>query len=971
MNAKTKTNLLVVFALFVLPIVLNAQSSYRTIDGTYNNVSVPQLGATHSPMRQATTVGFVDGASLPSLPNNPNPRTVSNAIFAQNGLLNDPLQLSDFTWVFGQFLDHDVTLVGDDHADPLFINVPSGDQWFDPFFQGTAIIPLFRSVSYPGSGDGPGNPRVYGNEITHWIDGSNVYGSDTQRAYWLRTLSDGKLKTSTGDLLPYNTTSGELNGTIDPNAPAMDDAVGAEQYLFVAGDARANENILLLAMHTLFVREHNRLCDEINTVTPGLSDEIVYQMARKKVGAILQSIVYNEWLPAMGIHLQSYNGYDPTVDPSISNVFSAAAFRMGHTLLNSNIMRVGNDGNVIPEGNVTLQEAFFRPSLLQHGGISPLFKGMGVQVEQNLDGKIVDDVRNFLFGPPGAGGLDLAAINIQRGRERGLSDFNTIREDFFLAPYNSFSDVNSDPNVLYALQGLYDTVDDIDPWVGMLVEEHMPGALMGETIMEILTQQFQALRDGDRFYFEDDPLFTTQDIEEIKNTSLGDIIKRNTDIVLMQDNVFEAMPHDQICPAPAPYADLQVQIKTENGDDIVGAEVTVTENGSTLSSVETQTNGMSVFDNLETCSSYEVTASKNLNHVNGVTALDLALIQRHILDIAALDSPYKIIAADANNSGSITTIDLVEIQQLILGINSEYQNNTSWKFYDADFTFNNPTNPFLDIYNNEMEIDFLINNTLVNYTGIKIGDVNGSANVQEMGPGSAVRNVAGTIALTTSNQRFEKGETVIVPITSTNLKDVIGYQFSLNYGAALTLNEVEPGNLEGLTNNNFAHFEENGIITSTWYGEVESEKELVLFTLNFTANEAGTLSELIDLSSDITSTEAYNNKYEQLDLQLEYSEAAPDDVDVQNIQLLQNSPNPFIEQTTIGFVIPQDGKASLTIYDVNGAIVKEINDDYTKGYHEVEVNRKDFVGNGLLYYTLSSEFGTATRKMILIDKTIP
>ncbi len=970
MNAKTKTNLfIVVLGLLILPFVMNAQSSYRSIDGTYNNVSVPQLGATHSPLRQFTTSGFMDGISDPSLPNNPNPRTISNNIFAQSGLVNDPLQLSDFTWVFGQFLDHDITLVGDNHGEPLFINVPSGDQWFDPFFQGTAIIPLFRSATHPGSGSSQSNPRLYSNEITHWIDGSNVYGSDSQRGYWLRTLSDGKMKTSAGNLLPYNTITGEINDPIDPNAPAMDNAVGIEQYLFVAGDARANENILLIAMHTLFVREHNRICDEINSLTPGLPDEIVYQTARKKVGAILQSIVFNEWLPAMGIHLPYYSGYDPTVDPSITNVFSAAAFRMGHTLLNSNIMRVGNDGNVIPEGNVTLQEAFFRPSLIQEGGISPLFKGMGVQVEQNLDGKIVDDVRNFLFGPPGAGGLDLAAINIQRGRERGLSDFNTIREDFFLARYNSFSDVNSDPNVLYALQDLYATVDDIDPWVGMLVEEHMPGALVGETIMEIITRQFQSLRDGDRFYFEDDPLFTTQDIAEIKNTSLGDIIKRNTDIALMQDNVFEAMPHDQICPAPAPYADLLVQINTEDGENINGALVTVSNNGTDLNSISTLTNGLSTFDNLETCLSYEIAAAKNDNHVNGVTALDLALIQRHILQIVPLNSPYKIIAADANNSGTITTIDLVEIQQLILGINSEYQNNTSWKFVESDYTFNNPTNPFLDNYDNLMEIDFLTNNTNVNYTGIKIGDVNGSVNGEGMGVGSVTRSDQ-QIVLSTQDQKFEKGATVEVPITAANLNELIGYQFSLNYGTALTLNQIIPGEIDGLTANNFAHFDNARIITSTWYGDIAKEKEQVLFTLIFDANEAGNVSELLQISSDITTAAAYNNKYDQLDVQLSF-EAETTALTYDNIQLNQNTPNPFINQTTIGFVLPEPGQASLSIYDVNGKVIKAINDNYTEGYHEVLLDRKDFNASGLLYYTLSSEFGTTTRKMILIDKTIP
>ena len=201
--------------------------------------------------------------------------------------------------------------------------------------------------------------------------------------------------------MPFNTFTGNYADPVDYSAPGMDDAVGISNYHFVAGDVRANENPLLSSFHTLFVREHNRLCDTLIIQNPTWTDEELYQHARRIVGGQIQNIVYSEWLPSMGVHLSDYSTYDATVDPRIMNVFSAAAFRMGHTLLNSIILRLDNDGNEIGAGNLLLQEAFFNPlsMIWSGGGIDPLFKGMGTQVEQDLDCKVIDDVRNFFIWP--------------------------------------------------------------------------------------------------------------------------------------------------------------------------------------------------------------------------------------------------------------------------------------------------------------------------------------------------------------------------------------------------------------------------------------------------------------------------------------------------------------------------------------------------------------------------------------------
>ena len=543
--------------IFALALVNLSAQDFRSVDGSGNNLQNTQWGSSGAELVSIVSNGFADQISSVDGQDRPNPRVLSNALFSQSGKINDQLNLSDYVWVFGQFIDHDITLVENNPAEPLLIPVPADDPIFDPFATGSVVIPMLRSMPHPGTGTSTANPRNYSNAITSFIDASAVYGSDEYRANYLRSFSGGKLRMinySGMELLPFNTITGFFNDPTDPEAPFMADDTHSGSKLFMAGDVRANENLLLLSFHTLFAREHNRLCDLLMEQHPEYGDEDLYQHARKIVGGLLQAITFEEWLPAMGVHLSTYAGYRPAVDPGIMNVFSAAAFRLGHTLLSGEIVRMNNNGEEIPQGNTTLREAFFNPKeILRAGGVDPYFKGMGVQIQQELDCKMVDDVRNFLFGPPGAGGLDLAAINIMRGRERGLPDFNTIREDLGLGRVSDFVEICSNPDLNMDLAELYGTVDDVDPWVGMLAEDHMPEALFGETIMKIMELQFQNLRDGDRYYYENDEFLSAEEKEEIRSTKLSDIIRRNTSITLMQDDVFHAMEHSNI-----PFANVYV-----------------------------------------------------------------------------------------------------------------------------------------------------------------------------------------------------------------------------------------------------------------------------------------------------------------------------------------------------------------------------------------------------------------------------
>lgn len=497
-----------------------------SIDGTGNNIANPDWGSTDTDLLRTTTVEYGDGISSPAGEDRPSAREVSNIVVAQETTALNSRHLSDIAWIWGQFLDHDIDLTEGGHVVEEFdIDVPAGDTWFDPFGTGTATIDLSRSIYNPETGTSTDNPRQQINQITAFIDGSVVYGSDAERAAALRTFVGGRLKTSAGNLLPFN-------------EAGLANAGGTSSSLFLAGDVRANENIALTSMHTIFMREHNRLADAFASENPSWSDEQIYQAARRVVTAEIQAITYNEFLPALlgeGA-ISEYAGYDATVNPGIANIFSTAAYRLGHSLLSSELLRLNPDGSTADEGNISLSKAFFSPQEVITNGIDSVLQGAAANTAQELDSQIVDDVRNFLFGPPGAGGFDLASLNIQRGRDHGLPDYNQARVDLGLAPVTSFADITSDISLQQKLEQAYGSVDNIDVWVGGLSEDHVPGSSMGELFQTILVDQFERLRDGDRFWYQNQ--FSGAELFEIENTTLSDIIERNSQVRNLQNNVF-------------------------------------------------------------------------------------------------------------------------------------------------------------------------------------------------------------------------------------------------------------------------------------------------------------------------------------------------------------------------------------------------------------------------------------------------
>jgi peroxidase len=487
-------------------------NEFRSIDGSGNNQIDSTRGAANTPLLRTTTNAYVDGSGQPPGGDQRSARDISNLVVAQDHLIPNSQRVTDFLWQWGQFIDHDMDLTPTaDPLEPFNIPVPPGDPFFDPNNTGTQIIELDRSLYQMING-----VREQVNIDTAYIDGSQVYGSDEARAHELRRLDgSGKLKSSAGNLLPYN-----VNGF--PNVPT------SEAIYFLAGDFRSNEQLGLTAMHTLFMREHNFWADVIHAADPSLNDDGIYFRARAIVGAEIQIITYRDFLPLLlgNNPLPQYHGYRPEVNAGIANAFSGAAYRVGHTLLSPQLLRLDSNNHSI--GNISLADAFFNPTQISSIGIEPYLRGLAKQRPQEVDAYIVDPVRNFLFGQPGQGGFDLASLNIQRGRDHGLPRYNQVRIDYGLQPYATFADMNPDPVIQAKLAAAYASPNDVDIWLGALAEKHKPGMMVSETTYTILKDQFERLRDGDRFWYQiylPRPL-----VAMLEQQSLSDIIRRNTTI---------------------------------------------------------------------------------------------------------------------------------------------------------------------------------------------------------------------------------------------------------------------------------------------------------------------------------------------------------------------------------------------------------------------------------------------------------
>jgi hypothetical protein len=334
------------------------------------------------------------------------------------------------------------------------------------------------------------------------------------------------------------------------------------------------------------------------------------------------------------------------------------------------------------------------------------------------------------------------------------------------------------------------------------------------------------------------------------------------------------------------------------------------------------------------------------------------LISKHILGIQPLGSPYKMIAADANMSNSITTFDIVELRKLILGVYQEFPNNSSWRFVDKSFAFANPANPFTapfpesksvaDVHANSMEDDFV---------AIKVGDVNGTVIANTL-MASEDRSV-GTLVFDVDDRTVKSGETFEVQFKAA--EQVTGYQFTLNYN---DLELVDIATSENMKADNFAIFPTENALTTSWNGAGQAA-----FTLKFRARRTGEISKMLGLSSRITKAEAYkvleqSDEVNSLSIALRFNSKEGSVLSGVGFELYQNQPNPFINRTSIGFHLPEATTAHLTVYDQSGRLVFSQKGDFAKGYNSFMLDKAMINTTGVLYYTLETDTDAATKKMI-------
>uniref|UniRef100_A0A8B9I483 Lactoperoxidase n=1 Tax=Anser brachyrhynchus TaxID=132585 RepID=A0A8B9I483_9AVES len=549
--------------------------SYRTITGECNNRKHSHLGASNHAFARWLPAAYEDGVSVPrgvsegKLYNGfplPLVRKVSNEIARTgNENITQDQELSLFFMHWGQWVNHDIDLAPSSGAganpdlhcetdctfkSPCFpIKFPPDDP---RVLRSNSCMPFIQSASVC-------NPRTFTREqinaVSSFIDASMVYGSDDSVAKSLRNqtnqmglLAVNQNFTDAGlELLPFEnkTKSVCVLTNKSMNIPC-----------FKAGDKRVTENLGLSALHTVFLREHNRLVTKLGKLNPHWDGEKLYQESRKIVVAMTQIITYRDYLPLVLAEetnrwIPLYRGYNETVDPTVSNVFSLA-FRFGHTSVQPFVSRL--DDSFQPMGSlshVPLHLTFCASwRIITEGGVDPLIRGMVVDhaklMKQNQ--MLVEELQNHLFEQTAVMGLDLAALNLQRGRDHGLPGYNAWRHFCGLSQPQSveeLSEVLGNSKLAKKFMDLYGTPDNIDLWIGAIAEPFIPQGRVGPLLACIIGTQFRNLRDGDRFWWEKPGVFTLQQLHALKKVSLSKVICDNTHIKKLPRNMFQASTYPE------------------------------------------------------------------------------------------------------------------------------------------------------------------------------------------------------------------------------------------------------------------------------------------------------------------------------------------------------------------------------------------------------------------------------------------
>nr|XP_054749160.1 lactoperoxidase-like [Lytechinus pictus] len=538
--------------------------NYPSADGSCNNLLHPSWGKAGIPLRRYLPSEYGDGiGSLHEAEGGrklPSTRKISNIVVGNNSVLVP--RLNAMAMQFGQLVDHDVghapihpNMCGcetKEHCIP--IEVPADD----PIFR-IRCIPLSRSKTVPGPECDVVKSWEQMNQITAFIDGSILYGSSASVQNDLR---------APGGLLRFR--QNPFNESLKPFLPDDEENVqcngrDSEFPCGKAGDKRAAIQPGQSALHTIFMRYHNQIAEQLSKMNSHWDGEQVFLETRKIVTSILQHITYNEYLPVtLGADLMKehrltvgsgnpYRGYRSGLDPSMPNIFATAAFRMGHSQISSNMTRVNVHYKEVYDP-IQLRLAFFNGSAIhdvQNGGTDSIVLGMLVEPLEKIDRFFSEDITRFLFADPlNSFGLDLVAINTQRGRDHGLPGYKKWRTFCDLPDVSSFhelSDVMA-PDTIDALKRAYTHVDDIDAFIGMVAEEPIDGALVGPTVGCILGKHFYNLKFGDRFWYENPTgtVLTPNQRDSIRQMTLARLICETLDdIDTIQPFVFHVADKKQ------------------------------------------------------------------------------------------------------------------------------------------------------------------------------------------------------------------------------------------------------------------------------------------------------------------------------------------------------------------------------------------------------------------------------------------
>lgn len=433
---------------------------------------------------------------------------------------------------------------------------------------------------------------------------------------------------------------------------------------------------------------------------------------------------------------------------------------------------------------------------------------------------------------------------------------------------------------------------------------------------------------------------------------------------LVQSSVetfIDIQDNNNVCDTDDIGSNIQGRIVTENNMNLEEANVVL--KGSELNTT-TNKDGVYNFRNVSTGNTYQVVPEKNDDPLNGVSTLDLVLMQRHILNAELIASPYKLIAADVNKDKKISASDLVELRKLILGNIDDFGSNKSWRFVDKSYKFADAAHAEKEVFSELYHIETLEADMVTDFIAVKIGDVNNNAvanNLQEATDGRTNQN----ITLTTDNYGFEQGQKVVIPIYIDDATELTGMQFTMLFDAEyLEFSHVESASIHVEESNFGFSGLYDGNLTFSWH-DVDNKvfaANTNMFNLIFTAQKPGQIADLLDINDTKIQAEAYDHSNQVMRILWKPKNS----VLASTIVLHQNTPNPFNQTTTIHFELPDAMSTVVTITDVTGKQVLIENVEGVKGSNFIHLNSQT-LPKGLLYYSLKAGDFKVTKKMVHVE----